>query len=397
LHLKNSIVAASPSGGDCVDFGLLTTNTNNLIEDSTCDPAVMGDPLLGPLADNGGSTETMALGFGSPAIDAGDDASCAATDQRGTTRPKDGDGDGTAYCDIGAYERDTTLITNVDAGRGGRLAYAHTPGSPTIIDIPAGAVTETTTLVYTPVDPAAPPAGFSFAGHAFTLEAYRNDALLPDFTFEEPVTVTIYYSESDVVGLDEGTLELRYWNGSAWVTDGITLVERNTVQNYVVFTIAHLSEFALIGETFAQPPASVEKLVTPIGAVNYGDELTYTLVISAAPGTQLGLFDPLENTTFVDFVEQPEGVTHVDTIDGTVYLGGVITGSLTVTPTNQVTVSFVVEVGIPGTADLMLSVTNEACVYLLGGTLGYCIWSNEVTNETSWPYGVFLPLVLRNN
>jgi CSLREA domain-containing protein len=56
------------------------------------------DPLLGALADNGGFTLTMALGSGSPAIDAGNNATCAATDQRGVTRPQG------LYCDLGAYE-----------------------------------------------------------------------------------------------------------------------------------------------------------------------------------------------------------------------------------------------------------------------------------------------------
>ena len=53
---------------------------------------------LGTLGNNGGSTQTIPLLTGSAAIDAGDDAACPATDQRGVTRPQ-----GTA-CDIGAYE-----------------------------------------------------------------------------------------------------------------------------------------------------------------------------------------------------------------------------------------------------------------------------------------------------
>lgn len=62
------------------------------------------DPLLGPLHDNGGPTLTFALLPGSPAIDAGSPTTCPPTDQRGFFRPVDGNGDGLAICDIGAFE-----------------------------------------------------------------------------------------------------------------------------------------------------------------------------------------------------------------------------------------------------------------------------------------------------
>jgi hypothetical protein len=64
------------------------------------------DPLLGPLAYNGGSTRTHRLLAGSPAIDAVGPSSCTtasgdvvAFDQRGVPRPQG------AACDIGAFER----------------------------------------------------------------------------------------------------------------------------------------------------------------------------------------------------------------------------------------------------------------------------------------------------
>ncbi len=57
-----------------------------------------GDPLLGALQDNGGSTHTMALSAGSAAIDHGLNAGCTLTDQRGSPRPANG------TCDIGAFE-----------------------------------------------------------------------------------------------------------------------------------------------------------------------------------------------------------------------------------------------------------------------------------------------------
>ncbi|MCP4544812.1 MAG: DUF11 domain-containing protein, partial [Chloroflexi bacterium] len=95
LAISNSIIAGS-AGTDCLNSGTLAANTNNLIQDGTCSPALSGDPVLSDLGDYGGDTSTLALLPGSPALDAGDDASCETTDQRGATR--------FGTCDIGAFE-----------------------------------------------------------------------------------------------------------------------------------------------------------------------------------------------------------------------------------------------------------------------------------------------------
>jgi hypothetical protein len=61
------------------------------------------DPKLDVLADNGGPTETHALGASSPAINAGNPAGC--TDPDGVILPADQrGGERTDRCDIGAYE-----------------------------------------------------------------------------------------------------------------------------------------------------------------------------------------------------------------------------------------------------------------------------------------------------
>ncbi len=115
---------------------------------ATCNPAetLTSDPLLGQLADNGGATETHALLAGSPAIDAGDNAACATTDQRGTARPVDGDVDGTATCDLGAIEFAPGTPSVAFAA-----ARSSASESVTTVDIPvqlSGKSPNTVTVVY---------------------------------------------------------------------------------------------------------------------------------------------------------------------------------------------------------------------------------------------------------
>ena len=61
------------------------------------------DPLLTSLAERGGPTPTHGLQADSPALDIGGNG-CLALDQLGRPRPQDGDHDGTAKCDAGAFE-----------------------------------------------------------------------------------------------------------------------------------------------------------------------------------------------------------------------------------------------------------------------------------------------------
>jgi hypothetical protein len=106
-RVSNSILAAN-DGPDCA--GALESQGHTLLGDTSgCtftgaagdivgDASNSVDPQLGLLSLNGGSTPNHPPLAGSPAIDAGDNASCAPTDQRGLVRPE-----GSA-CDIGAIE-----------------------------------------------------------------------------------------------------------------------------------------------------------------------------------------------------------------------------------------------------------------------------------------------------
>ncbi len=115
---KNEDLTSNVFGPDCYsDLGGINSLGHNLVRiaDGCNWPSVpfdlIGDfntpiePMLGPLTDNGGDTQTYALLAGSPLIDAGHVLACPATDQRGVSRPADGDGDGQAVCDIGAFEK----------------------------------------------------------------------------------------------------------------------------------------------------------------------------------------------------------------------------------------------------------------------------------------------------
>jgi uncharacterized repeat protein (TIGR01451 family) len=106
---ENTIVS-NPLLPNCLPGGatpVLTSNGGNVASDASCNltqptDQPNTDPMLGPLAANGGPTMTHALPEGSPAVDAGNLATCQTTsapsDQRGEPRIAG------ASCDAGAYE-----------------------------------------------------------------------------------------------------------------------------------------------------------------------------------------------------------------------------------------------------------------------------------------------------
>jgi hypothetical protein len=121
VQVRNSIIANSTGGtsANCSGTSITDQGNNLAFPGTTCGFSLASDrradPKLGPLATNGGRTQTMALLPGSPAIDAGDDATCNAApvsgvDQRGVNRFTSAG----AHCDMGAFERGGTATFTDD-------------------------------------------------------------------------------------------------------------------------------------------------------------------------------------------------------------------------------------------------------------------------------------------
>ena len=134
LILNNSVIAGNqaPVAPEIANTSILTANNFNLFGangnagvtgftpgPTDIVPSVSLAQILAPLNNNGGPTDTHALVAGSPAIDAGNPSGCRdnagmllPTDQRGFLRLDDGNNDGTARCDIGAYEANALIGKN---------------------------------------------------------------------------------------------------------------------------------------------------------------------------------------------------------------------------------------------------------------------------------------------
>ncbi len=132
--LANTIIAGNtaPTGPPDVD-GIVTSLGYNLIGNTSgsggwvAADLINVNPRLGPLQDNGGPTQTMALLPGSPAIDAGNaalavdaDGNPLTTDQRGAPRDVFGG------VNIGAFEVQVYQVSFTTDSGGGSLRSAMT-------------------------------------------------------------------------------------------------------------------------------------------------------------------------------------------------------------------------------------------------------------------------------
>ena len=118
----------------------------------------------------------------------------------------------------------------------------------TTIQIPAGAITDTIVITYTPAYGMPPGGNVAGIGHVFDVTAvYSSTGQPAQIAFGHTYTVTVQYTDAEKGPAIENTLALYYWDGSQWVKESSSVVDN--IANTVTATPDHFSLWAVLGET----------------------------------------------------------------------------------------------------------------------------------------------------
>lgn len=260
-YLQNSIVVGngSPHDGtyDCFTTsisgsGVIISNGHNLVgADQGCPSDGSGDQTTAvpdndvslTLADNGGPTFTHALPPFSLALDAGDNAACAASpvnnlDQRGEPRPVDYTQSGTATCDVGAFERQTDETVTLPLHEGQTQTFG--AAMVTITDNPGGNAPGLVSITRFSQAPGVPNMG-EMPFH-LSIDATVNSGL--------DLNLTICYADAEVAAgaaVNEALLQLYRYNDLTrnWEPMGVDALDtaancatKNNVTAFSSWTLA---------------------------------------------------------------------------------------------------------------------------------------------------------------
>jgi uncharacterized repeat protein (TIGR01451 family)/CSLREA domain-containing protein len=283
VSVKNTILGGSAATATpnlrVFAGGIITSEGNNLSTDAGAGlltgpgDLVNTDPLLAPLANHGGPTQTFALLPGSPAINAGTATGAPATDARGIARPQLG------TVDIGAYEsRGFTLAltggNNQSAGPG--LAFA-SPLTATVTAIEAGEPVQGGVVTFTPpgagasasLSPNPAPIG---AGGVASSTATAN-------------TTVGTYSVAAAANGATPSLSYTLTNAGADLSiDDVTVTETNAGFSNAVFTVTRtnsLTAFSVPYSTTAGTAQAGTDYTATSGTLNFavGGPLTQTISV----------------------------------------------------------------------------------------------------------------------
>lgn len=128
--------------------------------------------------------------------------------------------------------------------------YTGTLGATDIFYIAYTAIVTPTANVTTP-----PIGGLQFGELIFTLDAFVNETRLDSYHFPEPLTLTLSYAAAEGI-LNPRTLQLYYWTGDQWSTQGLAFVTLDEINRTITYRVAHFTEFALFG---ALTPTMIEE------------------------------------------------------------------------------------------------------------------------------------------
>ncbi len=116
---------------------------------------------------------------------------------------------------------------------------------------PAGAFSETVIVTHTPLAASAvptPPGPLTGIGHFFQATAVYSETGEPAEVVTGTVfTITIQYTDRERGSAIEDTLDLYYWDGTAWVVEPSSVLD--TANNLITATPGELGEWGVMGET----------------------------------------------------------------------------------------------------------------------------------------------------
>ncbi|MDH3271257.1 MAG: DUF4139 domain-containing protein [Gemmatimonadota bacterium] len=257
VQLVNSIVADNTStGGGGQIRRELTSVGINLVEGGCvgCLPSdLTGDPLLLPLALNGGDSRTHALDGPSIARDTADVAFALATDQRGVSRPQ-----GVGY-DLGAYEAELSISATMvaAASAANRLPSNGTGYQESFTLTNSGAGSSAFTLRATAAGSAV--VVDSIRGPGLTFGAQPDSALTATLAGNGgSVAVAVFYTVPDI---SAGTTDTLILTATSVVSPMLSVTDSTTV-------------------TVVRPSLSLGKTATVTGDTIPGADVTYQITVT---------------------------------------------------------------------------------------------------------------------